>query len=106
MIAMVNHLAGHAAVDADVLTRDEASFVRTEVHHHVSDIHRVTDTAYWLLNGIGPVIDSIGSVNPTGGNAVHPHFSGKADGQRMGKSGNSSFGSSVALGLRLAHAVR
>ncbi len=32
MIAMVNHQAGHAAVDADVLARDEARFFGTEVY--------------------------------------------------------------------------
>ena len=39
MIAMVNHLAGHAAVNADVLTRDVACFVGTEEHHHIGEIH-------------------------------------------------------------------
>jgi hypothetical protein len=32
MIAVANHQAGHAAVNADVLARDKARFVRTEVY--------------------------------------------------------------------------
>ena len=41
MIAMVNHLTGHASVDADILACDEAAFVRAEEQHHIGDIHRV-----------------------------------------------------------------
>lgn len=33
---MVNHLAGQAAVDADVLPRDEARFVGTEVNELIN----------------------------------------------------------------------
>ena len=30
MVAVVDHLAGHAAIDADVLARDKACLVATE----------------------------------------------------------------------------
>ena len=105
MIAMVNHLASHAAIDADVLPRDEARFVGTEEHHHVGDVHRITYSANGMLNGIRPLIDSIGCIYPSWRYAVHMHLSCKADSQRMGQGGYAAFGSRVALGLRLAHAV-
>ena len=41
MIAMVNHLPGHASVDADILACDESRLVGAEEQHHIGDIHRV-----------------------------------------------------------------
>ena len=41
MIAMVNHLSGHTAVDAYILACDESRLVRAEEQHHIGDIHRV-----------------------------------------------------------------
>ena len=41
MIAMVNHLSGHTAVDAYILACNEAGFVGAEEQHHIGDIHRV-----------------------------------------------------------------
>ena len=41
MIAMVNHLPGHAAVDADILACDESRLVGAEEQHQIGDIHRV-----------------------------------------------------------------
>ena len=105
MIAMVNHQAGHAAVNADVLASDEACFVRAQVHHHVSDIHGITDSPGRMLTGIGPLIDRIGGVYPARRDGIDPYTTCKADGERMGQSGNTALGSSVALGLRLAHAI-
>ena len=43
---MVDHLAGHAAVDADVFAGDEAGLVAREVKHHVRDVERVADAAH------------------------------------------------------------
>ena len=44
-------------------------------------------------------------IYPARGDGIDPHATCKADGQRMGQSGNSALSSRVALGLRLAHAV-
>ena len=38
---MVNHLTGHASVDADILACDEAGFVGAEEQYHIGDVHRV-----------------------------------------------------------------
>ena len=56
MLTMVNHLLGHAAVDADVLAGDEASLVGAEEQHHVGDVHRIAYTTYRLLSGIGAFV--------------------------------------------------
>ena len=37
-IVVVNHLPGHAAVDADVLTGDKSGLVGTEKEHHVGNL--------------------------------------------------------------------
>ncbi len=105
MIAMIDHLAGHAAVNTDVLARDEARFIRTEEHYHVGDIHGIAYPPDRLLNGIGPLINCAGCVNPAWGNGVDPDTPGKADSQRMGQGRYSAFGCGVTLGLGLAHAV-
>ena len=62
---MINHLAGHAAIDADVLARDETSLVRAKIEHHVGYIQRVANTTSGLLNGIGAFIDFVIRINPT-----------------------------------------
>ena len=41
IIAMINHLPGHATVDANILACDESRLVRAEEQHHIGDIHRV-----------------------------------------------------------------
>ena len=41
IIAMINHLPGHATVDADILACDESRLVGAEEQHHIGDIHRV-----------------------------------------------------------------
>ena len=105
MIAMVNHLAGHATVDADVLARDEASFVGAEVHHHIGDIHGIADATCGLLSGIGTLIDGACSVYPAWRDGIDPYTTRKADCQRMGQCGNTALGSGIALGLGLAHTV-
>ena len=38
MVTVVNHLAGHAAIDADILAGDEACILRTEVEHHICNV--------------------------------------------------------------------
>ena len=83
MIAMVNPQAGHTAVNADVLASDEARFVGAEVHHHVSDIHGITDAPGRMLTDIGPLKDGIGGVYPARRDGIDPYTTCKADGQRM-----------------------
>ena len=57
IITVIDHLMGHATVDADVLAGDEAGLVGTEEQHHVGYVHRITDTSSRLLCGIGAIID-------------------------------------------------
>jgi hypothetical protein len=64
MVAMVDHLMRHTTIDADILTRNETSHVRTQVHHHVCNIHGITHTPRRLLLGICTLIGSVGGVNP------------------------------------------
>ena len=54
---MVNHLAGHAAVDANVFAGNESGLVAGKIKHHVGDIQRVADAACGLLRGIGAFVD-------------------------------------------------
>ena len=89
---MVNHLTGHATVDADVLACDETSLVGTKVQHHIGDVQRITNTSGWLLDGIGAFIDPIARINPSWGDGVDTHFPCKADGQRMSQGCDASLG--------------
>ena len=45
-VVVVDHLAGHAAVDADVFAGNKAGLVAREVKHHVRDVERVADAAH------------------------------------------------------------
>ena len=56
MIAMVNHLPGHATVDADVLACDESCLVGAEEQHHIGDVHRVANTSCRLLHRICAIV--------------------------------------------------
>ena len=51
MVAVVYHLTGHAAVDADVLACDEVRPVGTEIEHHVCNIQGIAHAPGWLLHG-------------------------------------------------------
>ena len=102
---MVDHQTGHAAIDADVLACDETCLVGAKEEHHVGDVEGIADTSCGLLNGIGTLIDGVGGVDPSRGDGVDAHLSGKTDCQGMGQCGNATFGCRVAFGLRLAHAV-
>ena len=105
MIAMINHLVGHATVNTDVFARDEGRLVGTEEQDHVGDIHGITHPANGLLSGVGSFINGISSVYPAWRNGVDPDTASKTDRQRMSQRSDSAFGSGVALGLRLTHAV-
>ena len=92
IITVIDHLMGHATVDADVLAGDEAGLVGTEEQHHVGYVHRITDTSRKLLCGIGAFIDGIGSVYPTRGDRVDADTSGKAEGECMRQCCDASLG--------------
>ena len=72
MIAVVNHLPGHATVDADIFACDESCLVRTEEQHHIGNVHRVAHTSCRLLYGICTFIFLIVRVNPSRRNGVDP----------------------------------
>ena len=72
MVAVVDHLTGHAAIDADVLARDEACLLATEEEDHVGYVHRVAHPARGLLNGIGTFVSGICRVYPTRRDGVDP----------------------------------
>ena len=82
VIPMVYHLAGHSAVDADVLAGDETGLFGAEIQHHVGDVQGIAHTARRLLHGIGTFIDGVLSVNPAWGDGVDAHLSCQADRQR------------------------
>ena len=42
-VVVVDHIACHATINADVLARDEAGLVGGKVEHHVCDVHRIAD---------------------------------------------------------------
>ena len=65
MITVIDHLAGHAAVYADVLAGNEACLVGTEEQHHVGYVFGIAHSPYGLLSGIGTVINGISSINPS-----------------------------------------
>ena len=64
VVAVVNHLAGHAAVDTDVLAGDESRPGGAEEEHHFCDILRVADSACRVLPGIGAGVGDHACLNP------------------------------------------
>ena len=105
MITMVNHLSGHTAVDADIFACDESCLVGAEEQHHIGDVHRVANTSCWLLHRICAIVLLIISVYPSWRNGVDPCLVPKCDGKGVGEGSNTSLSSSLALCLRLTHAV-
>ena len=83
IIAVIDHLTGHASIDADVLTSDESCLVGTQVEHHIGNIHRIAHTTHWLLNGIGAVIVGASSIYPTRRYAVHSNPARQTDCEGM-----------------------
>ena len=59
MVAVVNHLTGHTAIDADVLARDKTSLIATKEQHHMGDIHGIPHSASGLLDTIGTLVNGI-----------------------------------------------
>ena len=77
MVAVINHKSSLTAIDADVLTSDESSFIGCQKQYHIGNIQRIAHTACGLLNGIGAFVNGVCSVDPTGRNGVDPNLSGK-----------------------------
>ena len=102
---MVNHLAGHAAIDADVFTGNEAGLVAGKVKNHVRNVERVTDAARRLLRGIGTFVGFEIRVNPAGRNGINADAACKTYGKRMREGSNPALRRRIAFRLRLAHAV-
>ena len=92
---MIDHLAGHAAVDADVLAGDEAGLVGAEIQHHVGDVQRVPYPTRRLLHGVGTLIDGVLGVDPARGYGVDAHLPCQTDRQRVGQRGDATLGGSV-----------
>ena len=63
---MINHLLGHAAIDADVLACYKAGLVAAKEQHHIGNVHGITHSAGRLLPGIGPFINGVCRIYPTG----------------------------------------
>ena len=105
MIPMVDHQPCHSAVDADILTRYEPGFSRTEIQHHIGDILWLSDSPAWLLHGIGARVGGSGRVDLSGRDRIDPDLSGKADRHRVRQRRDTALGSGVAFRLRLTHPV-
>ena len=105
MVAVVYHLLGHTAVDAYILACDEASLVAAKEQYHIGYVQRVAYAPCRLLNGVGSLVNGVGSVNPSGLNGIYSCFACKAHCQGVCQRGNAAFGCRVALGLWLAHSV-
>ena len=92
---MVDHLAGHSAVDADVLAGDEAGLVGAEIQHHVGDVQGIAHTTRRLLHGIGTFIDGVLGVDPARGDGVDAHLPRQTDRQRVSQRGDATLGGRV-----------
>ena len=80
MLPVVDHEPGHAAVDANVFSGNEAGLVGTEEQRHFGDVLRLAHPAHGLLSGVRAGDVAARGVDPTGGDAVHPGFARQADG--------------------------
>ena len=92
---MVDHLAGHSAVDADVLAGDEAGLVGAEIQHHIGDVQGIAHAARRLLHGIGTFIDGVLGVDPARGDGVDTRLPRQADRQRVSQRGDATLGGRV-----------
>ena len=102
---MIYHLSSHAAINTDVLTRDETSLVRAKKEYHIGYIQWIANTSSRLLNGIGTFIDGVGRVNPSRRYAVYTHLSCKTDCQGVSQSHNATFCCRITFRLWLTHTV-
>ena len=77
MVAVVDHLMCHTAVNADILARDKTRHVRAEIEHHIGNIGRISDPARRLLHGVRAFVNGIVIVDPSGRDGIDPHLAGK-----------------------------
>ena len=105
MVGMVNHLVGHATVYAYILARDETGLVGAQEQHHVCNVHGVTNAFYRVLLCIRAIVCARCGVNPSWRDGIYSSLACQAHGKGVRKRSYSAFGSCVALGLGLAHAV-
>ena len=66
MVSVIDHLLGHAAVDADILTRDKPCHVRAKIEYHIGNVKRIPHSARRLLRSIGSIVNGVLVVYPTG----------------------------------------
>ena len=104
-IVVIDHLAGHAAVDADVFARDEPRLVGCEIQHHVGDVQRMPHAPRGMLGCVRSLVAGEGRVNPAGRDGIDPHPSDQTHGKGVRQRRDAAFGCGIALRLRLAHAV-
>ena len=105
MLSVVDHELGHAAVDADVFTGDEAGLVGAEEQGHFGNVLGFAHPAHGLLSGVRAGDVAAGGVDPAGGDAVHPGLARKANRHGVGQGGDAAFRGGIAFRLRLAHAI-
>ena len=104
-IIMIDHLPGHATIDADILAGDKSCLVRAQEQHHIGNIQGIANSARGMLSGIRTLVDRVIRVDPSGRHRVYPNLSRQAHGHGMGQSSNSALGCRIAFTLRLAHAI-
>ena len=78
VVSVVNHLLGHATVNADVLTRNETCLVAAKEQHHIGNVHWIADSAGRLLRGIGTFVNGVCRIYPTRGNGIYSCLSCQA----------------------------
>ena len=103
MVAVVNHLAGHATIYTDVLARDETRLVATEEQHHVGNVHGVPYPARRLLGGIGTLVNGVCRVYPAGRDGVHSCFSSQAYCQCVSECSNAT---TTTLSLNILYIIK
>ena len=54
VVAVVDHLLCHTAVDADVFSGDKSGFVGTKEQHHICYVLRVADSPGGVLRRVRP----------------------------------------------------
>ena len=52
---MIDHLARHSAVDADVFASDKSRLIGAKIKNHIRDIQRISHPSRRLLNGVSSV---------------------------------------------------
>ena len=103
---MVNHLLGHATVNADILASDEACLFAAKKQHHMGYVHGISHPTGRLLDGIGTFVNGISHIYLTRRNGVYPCSSRQAYRQCVRECRNAPFGCRIALGGELSISYR